>query len=69
MSMNAGFAETAKTCWPIAARFLGWAPACFWAATPSEFLDGLQSGADAERGQAPTREQIAKLMEQDRNGR
>lgn len=65
---TATFADSARRgCW-IAARALGWRPAEFWTATPSE-LAGALTDPDDQTAFAFTRDQLEQMMEQDAHGR
>ena len=65
--MSESFATGAAALSGLAARALGWTPAVFWNATPAELAACL--GADSPPHAPPSREEIAALIERDRNGR
>lgn len=65
--MSARFAEGAARLAPLAARHLGWRPAEFWAATPSELE--LSLAPPAAHGDPPSRAEIERLIERDSHGR
>ncbi|MEO0462319.1 MAG: phage tail assembly chaperone [Pseudomonadota bacterium] len=59
------FEQSATCAWAVAARVLGWRPDDFWQSTPSELVSALASRAAAS--EAPSRAEIAALMERDDN--
>lgn len=61
------FAEITPRWATLAARVLGWPPDTFWRATPSELATAL-ADPEAPASAAPSREQIARMMERDRHG-
>ena len=61
------FADAARRHAGLAATALGWKPADFWAATPSELAISL--APPTGEGQPPTRAEIDTLIERDSNGR
>ena len=65
--MTGSFAASATKLAGLAARALGWTPETFWNATPAELCACLGAGDSA--AQPPSREEIAALIERDRNGR
>ena len=60
------FADSALRLAGHAARALGWPPETFWSATPAELAACLAS--DEEAHTPPSRDEIAALIERDRNG-
>ncbi len=69
MTQAAAFAQAApQWCW-LAARALGWRPAEFWSATPSELAGALHDPQSQQTGAGPTRDQINTMMERDAHGR
>ncbi|WP_100260224.1 phage tail assembly chaperone [Qipengyuania seohaensis] len=60
------FADGALLLAGHAARALGWPPDIFWNATPAELAACLASNDDART--PPSRDEIAALIERDRNG-
>ena len=63
--MTACFGDGAARCCAIAARFLSWRPAEFWAATPAELAMALAAPDDLAAPPPPSRETIARMMERD----
>jgi len=63
--MTASFGAGAARCCALAARFLGWGPAEFWAATPAELAMALAAPEDCAAPAPPSREMIARMMERD----
>lgn len=63
--MSGRFAEAAQRCAGLAAAHLGWPPATFWHATPSELLASI--GLPVPAGVPPTRADIARMIERDGN--
>lgn len=57
--MNGGFGEAAVRLYGAAAAILGWRPAEFWAATPSELASALEPPSPA--AEAPDQDVIAEL--------
>lgn len=51
----------------LAARLLGWTPDTFWNATPAELAASIGPLEQAET--PPSREEIAAMIERERNGR
>ncbi|QZD94320.1 phage tail assembly chaperone [Qipengyuania gelatinilytica] len=51
----------------MAARLLGWTPDTFWNATPAELAASL--GPVEQADAPPSRDEIAAMIERDRNGR
>lgn len=66
--MSGSFGEAALQGAAIAARWLGWRPADFWNATPAELASALRDPAESPATAAPTRDDIARMMERDRHG-
>ena len=52
----------------LAARALGWRPAEFWQATPSELLTALVDPRGGSGQHAPSRDLIETMMERDTHG-
>lgn len=65
--MTGVFGDSAARCCGIAARFLGWRPAEFWAATPAELAMALAAPDDPSAPLPPSPETIARMMERDAN--
>jgi hypothetical protein len=61
--VNATFADAARRCCALSARLLGWRPAEFWAATPTELAMALADPADPAAPPLPTRDLIDRMME------
>lgn len=59
------FGDGAARCCALAARFLGWRPAEFWAATPAELVMALAAPDDGAACSPPSRETITRMMERD----
>lgn len=51
----------------LAARLLGWTPDTFWNATPAELAASI--GPSGQADAPPSRDEIAAMIERDRNGR
>ena len=51
----------------MAARLLGWTPDTFWNATPAELAASI--GPVEQADAPPSRDEIAAMIERDRNGR
>lgn len=66
--MTACFSDGAPRCCALAARFLGWRPAEFWAATPAELAMALAAPDELAASPPPSRETIARMMERDSYG-
>lgn len=66
--MTATFADAARRCCGLSARLLGWRPAEFWVATPTELAMALADPSEANCMPPPTRETIARMMERDAHG-
>ena len=64
--MAEAFASCALALAGHAARLLGWTPDTFWNATPAELAACL--GPAGETTAPPTRDEIAAMIERDRNG-
>lgn len=67
--MSNSFGDQAPDWAAIASQLLGWRPDEFWNATPAELAIALRDPGEASKGEAPSRKQIAKMMERDENGR
>lgn len=52
----------------LAACMLGWRPHEFWQATPAELAAALRDPSDVAANSAPSRDQIAQMMERDNHG-
>jgi hypothetical protein len=63
--MSASFGETALRWANLAAQVLGWRPAEFWAATPTELATALRPLDEHSALPPPSREAIARMMERD----
>lgn len=64
------FAAAALSAQRAAIALLGWRPAEFWAATPEELLAALDAVVADSGAQAPLgREELARLIREDRDGR
>lgn len=63
----ADFSAGARRLAGLSARALGWPPDIFWNATPEDLALSLGDGQPAAA--PPSREEIAAMMERDRNGR
>jgi len=59
------FGDGAARYCAFAARFLGWRPPEFWAATPAELAMALTASDDPAALSPPSRETIASMMERD----
>lgn len=57
-----------RWCW-LAASALGWRPAEFWQATPSELCCALRHPEDQSGTAAPSRDLINTMMERDAHAR
>jgi len=66
--VSATFADAARRCCALSARLLGWRPAEFWNATPTELVMALADPSDIAHLAPPSRETIARMMERDANG-
>ena len=66
--MTARFGDAALRWAGLAAQALGWRPAEFWAATPSELATALTAADDLSALPPPSREAIARIMERDADG-
>lgn len=66
--MTNSFGEAAGQWASLASRLLGWRPAEFWHATPTELATALHDPAVPDVGTPPSQEQIAQMMERDNNG-
>ena len=64
--MSKDFTAGARRCAALAARAFGWSPRAFWEATPEELLCALGPAEGA--GEPPSRADIERLMERDRDG-
>ena len=64
--MADSFAKGALVLAGHAARAIGWTPDTFWNATPAELAACL--GAHEHVDAPPTHDEIAELIERDRNG-
>jgi hypothetical protein len=65
--VSADFTASATHWAALATRYLGWRPHEFWRATPAELATAL-SDPEAPAHAAPSREQIARMMERDCDG-
>lgn len=65
--MAEGFSVNAVRLAGLAARLLGWTPGTFWNATPEELAASIGPAEQVET--PPSREEIAAMIERDRNGR
>ncbi|NBC88087.1 MAG: phage tail assembly chaperone [Alphaproteobacteria bacterium] len=63
--MSQSFGDAAARCSALAAQRLGWDPDEFWTATPRELALALQPLDGQGHVEAPSREQIARMMERD----
>ena len=63
--MTARFGDAALRWAGLAAQALGWRPAEFWAATPTELVTALTSADELSTPPPPSREAIARMMERD----
>ena len=63
--MTARFGDAALRWAGLAAQALGWRPAEFWAATPTELVTSLTSAEELSTPSPPSREAIARMMERD----
>lgn len=63
--MTARFGDAALHWAGLAAQALGWRPAEFWAATPTELATALAPPDDLTALPPPSREAIARMMERD----
>ncbi len=63
--MTDTFGDAAARWCALAARFLGWRPAEFWAATPAELAMALAAPDDPSAPLPPSPETIARMMERD----
>ena len=61
--MSATFADAARLHWQLAAQALGWRPADFWAATPTELASAL--APPEAGGGALCRSELTRMMERD----
>ncbi|KPP94111.1 phage tail assembly chaperone [Erythrobacter sp. HL-111] len=66
--MNRTFGEMAARASALAAQALGWSPAQFWTSTPRELALALQPLSGHAGAEAPSREEIDRMMERDRHG-
>lgn len=63
--MSRSFGDAAARCSALAAQRLGWDPDTFWTTTPRELALALQPLDGEGYVEAPSREQIARMMERD----
>ncbi len=61
--MSASFAAVARAHWRLAAQALGWRPADFWAATPTELAGALAPPETG--GEVLCRSELTRMMERD----
>jgi hypothetical protein len=66
--MSRTFGEAAGRASALAAQALGWSPAQFWRSTPRELALALQPLSGLAGAEAPSRAEIDRMMERDRNG-
>lgn len=63
--MSATFGDSAARCGALAARYLGWRPPEFWAATPAELAMALAGPDETASPLPPSRETITRMMERE----
>lgn len=63
--MSSTFGASAARCGALAARYLGWRPPEFWAATPAELAMALAAPDETASPLPPSRETITRMMERD----
>lgn len=63
--MSGTFGDSAARCGALAARWLGWRPNEFWAATPAELAMALSAPDETAAALPPSRETITRMMERD----
>lgn len=66
--MSETFGEASSRMIGLAACMLGWRPHEFWQATPAELAAALRDPSDVAANSAPSRDQIAQMMERDNHG-